>query len=170
MHRNERIRLRLSTVKNKLEKTGVRWAVFAGAAAHCYGSKRKVSDIDVLVDGVDLEKAKEVLTNVEGVDVVADLKMNVNGETCLFFMDGEMEERIQWKRLLNVEIPVVPVEDNIIFKAILQRLQAQGKHDIEDIKHMVASEKIDSEYLEKRIRKYRAEKRVRRLLKRLGIL
>jgi len=157
-------------VKNRLEKAGVRWVVFAGAAAHCYGSKGEVSDIDVLLDGVDLEKAKEVLMNAEGVDVVADLKMNVNGETCLFFMDSEMEERVQWKRLLNVEIPVVPVEDKIISKAILQRVQAQGKHDIEDIKHMVANEKIDSEYLEKRIGKYRAEKRVRRLFKRLGIL
>lgn len=34
---------------------------------------------------------------------------------------------------------------------------------------MVTNEKIDSEYLEKKIRKYRAEKRVKPLLKILGI-
>jgi hypothetical protein len=47
------------------------------------------------VKGVDLEKAKAVLRDVEGVDVVADLKINVDGEACLFFMDEEMEEEIQ---------------------------------------------------------------------------
>lgn len=163
------IGLKLSKVKDKLERGGVRWAVFAGAAAYCYGSERKVTDIDILVEGVNLEKAKAVLRDLEGVDVVADLKINVDGETCLFFMDEEMEERIQCRRLFDVEIPVIPVEDNVIFKAILQRPENQGKHDIEDIHHMVANEKIDLEYFEKRIQKYHAERRVKALLKSLGI-
>jgi hypothetical protein len=90
------------------------------------------------------------LRNVEGVDVVADLKINVNGESCLFFTDGEIEEKIQWRRLLDVEVPVVPVEDNIVFKGILQRTEKQGKHDIEDIQHMVANEKVDSECFDRR--------------------
>lgn len=58
--------------------------VFAGAAAYCYGSKRKITDIDVPVSGVDLEKAKAVLRDVEGVDVVAYLKINVDWESCRF--------------------------------------------------------------------------------------
>ena len=108
----------------------------------------------------------EQQARVEGVDVVADLKINVDGETCLFFTD---EEKIQRRRLFDVEVPVVPVEDNIVFKAILQRTEKQGKHDIEDIQHTVANEKVDSECFGKKIRKYRAEKRVNPLLKFLGI-
>jgi len=167
---DETLRFKLRKVRDRFENAGIRWAVFAGAAAHCYGSKRRVSDIDILVRGEDLERARAVLRDVEGVDVVADLKMNVCGETCLFFMDDEMEERIQRRRLLGVEIPVVPVEDNIIFKAILQRTKSEGKHDIEDIHCMIRNEKVDAKYLKKRIRKYHAEKRVKRLLNRLGIL
>ena len=170
MQGDEVVRSKLSAVKDKLDETGIRWAVFAGAAAYCYGSKRKVTDIDILVKGVDWEKAKSVLKKIESVDVLADLKINADGETCLFFMDDEMEEKIQRRKLFNVEIPVIPVEDNIIFKAILQRTENKGKHDIKDIRRMIKNEKIDLEYLKKRIRKYHAEKRVKPLLKTLGIL
>lgn len=166
LQRDETLGSKLRIVKDRLEGTGARWAVFAGVAAYCYGSKRKVTDIDILVRGMDLEKDKAVLRDVEGVDVVADLKINVDGETCLFFM----EEKTQWRKLFDVEIPVVPVEDNVIFKAILQRTENQGKHDIKDIRRMIKNEKIDLEYLKKRIRKYNAEKRVELLLKTLGIL
>ena len=170
MHGNEVLGFKLHIVGDRLVKVGVHWVVFAGAAAYCYGSKRKVTDVDILVEGEDLEKVKAVLADVEGVDVVADLKMNVDGETCLFFMDEEMVENIQRRRLFDVEVPVIPVEDNVIFKAILQRGENQGKHGIEDIQRMVSNERIDLEYLEKRIQKYHAGKRVKPLLKSLGIL
>jgi len=78
--------------------------------------------------------------------------------------------RIQQRRLFAVEIPVIPVEDNIIFKAILQRTEKQGKHDIEDIRHMIKNENADLKYLKRRTRKYHAEKRVKPLLKLLKIL
>ena len=61
---DEALGFKLHIVKNRLEGTGVRWVVFAGAAAYCYGSKRKVTDIDILVKGVDLERAKAVLRDV----------------------------------------------------------------------------------------------------------
>jgi hypothetical protein len=60
-----------------------------------------------------------------------------------------------------VKVTEIPVEDNAVFKVILQRTGKQGKHDTEDIQHMAANEK--------KIRKYRAEKRVKPLLKFLGI-
>ena len=121
MQRDEVFGFKLHIVVDRLVKAGVHWVVFAGAAAYCYGSERKVTDVDILVEGEDLEKAKAVLADVEDVDVVADLKIKVAEETCLFFMDEEMVENIQWRKLFDVEVPVIPVEDNVIFKAILQR-------------------------------------------------
>lgn len=128
-----------------------------------------MTDIDILVMNADFRKAKTVLKDVEGFDVVADLKIKTNQGNCLFFMDDEMIERTQRKELFGITVPVIPVEDNIIFKAILQRGEAQGKHDTEDIRHMAKVE-MDLEYLEKRIRRYRAEKRAKPMLKSLGIL
>ncbi|MEM3699786.1 MAG: hypothetical protein QXL57_02820 [Candidatus Bathyarchaeia archaeon] len=69
-----------------------------------------------------------------------------------------------------MEVPLIPVEDNIIFKAILQRTEKQDKHDIEDIRCMTKNEKVDVEYLRKMVSKYHDEKRVEPLLVRLGIL
>ncbi len=168
--RDEASRFKLSTVKDRLVKADVPWLIFAGAAAYCYGSKRKVTDFDILVKSADLEKVTSDLKSIEGVDVVADLEIRTNQGICHFFMDDEMIERTRWKQLFGIAVPVIPVEDNILFKAILQRGEAQGKRDIEDIQQMVANEKLDLEYLESRIQGYRAEKRVRPLLKRLGIL
>lgn len=164
MRRNEAFRLKLSIIKDRLDKAGVRWVVFAGAAAYCYGSGREVTDIDILVKETDLEKAKAALKGVGGFDVVGVFEISTDQGICRFFMDDEMIDRTRWTRLFGVMVPVIPVEDNVIFKAILQRGEDKGKHDIEDIKHMIKNEKIDLEYLEKRIRKYQAEKRVKPLL------
>jgi len=81
-----------------------------------------------------------------------------------------MIKRTKWRKLFGISVPVIPVEDNIVFKAILQRGKDKDKHDIEDIRHMVANERIDLEYLKERIKKCRAEKRVEPLLALLGIL
>ena len=70
-----------------------------------------------------------------------------------------MIRRTRWEQLFGITVPVIPVEDNIVFKAILQRVEEQGKHDIEDIWRMASNEKIDLEYLEERIKKYRADKK-----------
>jgi len=172
LQREQAVRSKLSALKEKLEKANIPWVVFAGAAAYCFGSKRKVTDIDILVRLEDLNRAKAAIKDIDikGFDIVADLEIEANQEGCRFFMDDEMIERTKWKQLFDVTVPIIPVEDNIIFKAILQRGEAQGKHDIEDIRHMVTNEKIDLKYLNKKVEKYRAEKRVKPLLKKLRIL
>ena len=76
-------------------------------------------------------------------------------------------KRAQRKQLFSVSVPVISVEDNIVFKAILQRGKEEGKHDVEHIKDMVKHEKIDLEYLRDRIQQCHADKRVTSLLKTL---
>jgi len=158
---------KLSVVKARFDDAGVHWAVFAGAAAHCYGSTIEVTDIDILVANADLERAKAALKGLDlkGFDFGAGGAIPTPECMCGFFLDEEAIERIQWKRFLGVSVPVISVEDNIVFKAILQRGEEEGKHDIEHIRDMVRHEKIDVEYLRKRIRQCNAEKRVMPLLK-----
>jgi predicted nucleotidyltransferase len=76
-------------------------------------------------------------------------------------------KRVKRKQFFGVAVPVISVEDNIIFKAILQRGEEEGKHDIDHIKDMIKHEKIDLEYLRKRVKQCKAEKRVMPLLKTL---
>lgn len=76
------------------------------------------------------------MNGVVGLDVAGCLKLNVAGGVYSFFMNEGMVERIKLKPLLSVNVPVVPVEDNILFKAILQRREAENKFDVEDIRDM----------------------------------
>ncbi|MEM3407496.1 MAG: hypothetical protein QW806_05810 [Nitrososphaerota archaeon] len=165
----EDIKSKLLQIKEILKETNIPWVIFAGIAAYCYGSKRKITDIDILVRSVDLEKAKNALKNIKGIDIIADLRIIKNNKIYLFSMNNEMIERIKYRKLFDIEVPLIPVEDNIILKAILQRSKKEGKHDIEDIKSMVENERIDFKYLKERIKKYQVEEIVLPVLEKLGI-
>jgi len=166
MRGDQSIRYKLSTVKGRLEKEDIPWALFAGSAAYCYGSRRRITDIDILVRCGDLEEAKGALEGVDlsDVDVVCGSEVETDEGTCQFFFDDEMISQIQWKLFFGVKVPLIPVEDNIIFKAILQRGDDVGKHDVKDIWCMLQHEKIDLKYLDNRIRKCKAEERTLPLL------
>ncbi len=166
MQENDKAHSILSVIKERFEQTNVKWAVFAEAAAFCYGSKRQVTDIDILVRCEDLEKAKSALKDVkiEGFDVGCGAEIKTSDGSCLFFLDDEMVEKRKWKRLFDVDVPVMSVEDNIVFKAILQRGEDKGKYDIEDIRQMIQHQNIDLSYLKRRIKKCRCEKRVKSAL------
>ncbi len=158
---------KLSTIKAKLDEAGVCWAIFAGVAAHCYGSGIPVTDIDILIAEADLEKAKAALKGIDlkGFDFGGGGAIPTPEGMCRFSLDEEATERIQMKQYLGVNVPVISVEDNIVFKAILQRGEKEGKHDIEHIKDMVKHEEIDVEYLRKRLKECNAEKRAKPLLR-----
>jgi hypothetical protein len=164
---NEVTHSKLLAIKSRFQQAGVDWVIFAGAAASCYGSKRGITDIDVLVRCDDLGKARTALKDVDllGCDIGCGAEIRTAQGVCLFFLDDEMIERARWRQLFGVVVPVMSVEDNVILKAILQRGEDEGKHDIEDIKSMIAHERIDSQYLEQRIEKCKAGKRVKQLLK-----
>jgi nitrogen regulatory protein PII len=167
MRGDVRRRLRLSEIKSRLERAGLDWAIFAGAAVACYGSSREITDIDILVRCEDLEKARAALrqVDIEGFDVGCGAEITTDEGEYPFFLDDEMVQRISWRELFGVNVPVMSVEDNIVLKAILQRGKEQGKHDVEDTKSMVNHENVGVKYLEKRMRICGAEKRVKPLLK-----
>jgi hypothetical protein len=164
--RNNAFHFKLIRIKRRLKQAGVEWTIFAGAAAFCYGSKRVITDIDILVKCGDLRKAKKALEGIEleGFDIGCGAEIATPQGMCPFFLDDEMIRRIEWRQLLGVKVPVMSAEDNIVLKGILQRGEKEGKHDIEDIKSIIAHERIDLEYLECRMRKCHAEKRTKSLI------
>lgn len=165
----ETMKTQLSLVKRGLNKINVPWAIFAGAAAHCYGSKRQLADIDILVENDNFDMAKAVVkeAGTEKIDVIAKLKIETCQGSYFFFVDDEMIKRIRRKYIFDILVPVISVEDNIAFKAIAQRGEDQGKHDLADIQCMIENQRIDLEYLKRRIEKCQADERTRTFLERL---
>lgn len=171
MRGTEKTRFKLSAVKDRFAEAGIPWAIFAGAAAHCYGSNREITDIDILVRCEDLDRAKVALEDIDttGFDVGCGAEIPTPQGTCSFFLDQEMTERIRWKRLYGIRVPVMSVEDNIVLKAILQRGIEEGKHDVQDIRDMIKNQKIDRQYLQRRIKKCHSQERVKPILQTLTL-
>lgn len=167
--------LPLAEVARRLDRAGVTWAVFAGAAASVYGSERPRTDVDILVPmgegtrvaslfpgavvkrqengrvrGIELPTGS---MNLPAVDIIAGLTM-VEGDVAYDVdLDEEMAARRTVHQIAGIEMPVIPAEDNILLKAVWGRGPEHGKHDWEDVRAMLAHVEVDWVYL-----RWRAER------------
>lgn len=150
----------VAEVADRLDRMGVTWAVFAGAAASVYGVMRPITDVDILVAAGDGERVAAGFPEGElrryedgslgvalpGLDIVA-LRGRVE-------LDGEMSRRTRRHNIAGVEVPVVGPEDNMLLKGLMGRGAEQGKHDWQDVRGMVEYlPAVDWEYLEWRVEK-----------------
>lgn len=102
--------------------------------------------------------------NLSGFDIGCGAEIETPQGKCPFFLDEKMIERAQWKDLFGVEVPIMSVEDNVVLKAILQRGEDKGKHNIEDIQDMIKGERLDLDYLMNRIQLCHAMERAKPVL------
>ena len=145
--------LPLSEIARRLDGAGIRWAVFAGAAAAVYGAERPLTDVDILVPLGEGTRVATLLPGAEvvrqedgrvrgvklpGVDVIAGLTMFEGEVSYTVDLDDEMAARRTVHEIAGVRVPVIPVEDNLLLKAVWGRGPEQGKHDWEDVRAMLA--------------------------------
>jgi hypothetical protein len=143
----------LAEVARRLDRAGIAWAVFAGAAASSYGAERPLTDVDILVplgEGtrvatlfpgavvVRQEDGRVRSVKLPGVDLVAGLTMFEGELSYTVDLDDEMAARRTAHEIAGVRVPVIPVEDNLLLKAVWGRGPEQGKHDWEDVRAMLA--------------------------------
>jgi predicted nucleotidyltransferase len=188
---NDNLKTALETIVNEITKD-VKWSLWAGVGAYFYGSGRKPTDIDMITRYSDMQMltnclndfiimqpkiiekdifrvplAKFKISDYE-VEACSDMIINVEGKKYSFKYDEEMINKIREIKVGAVKIPVTSPEDIIILKAISQRGIERGKYDIEDIKGILANQKIDWNYLKKRTQDTKSYNRVSNLLGRLG--
>jgi hypothetical protein len=166
--------LSLGEVVLRLDRAGISWAVFAGAAASAYGATRPLTDIDILVPAaegnrllalfpegdVEFYQKGVLVLGLHGFDLLAGM-----GFTNL---DAEMSARLTRHEIAGVDVPVIPPEDNILLKAFMGRGSEEGKHDWEDIEAMMSHlPALDWEYLRWRAHACFPPERVQAMLRRL---
>jgi hypothetical protein len=147
--------LSLAEVAQRLDRAGITWAVFAGAAAAAYGATHPVTDVDILIPASEGDQAASLFPEAQvnrredgsvsgvrlpGFEILAGLTtMN---------LDVQMAARLTHHEIAGVTVPVIPPEDNMLLKAIWGRGPEQGKHDWEDVEAMIAHlPDLDWEYL-----------------------
>ena len=164
----------LAEVARRLDEAGIRWAVFAGAAAKAYGATRPLTDLDILVPAPqqaatevlfpeaqvrqDQDRASGLL--LPGIDILAGLS--------LMDLDDEMAARLTYHEIAGITVPVIPPEDNILLKATWGRGVDEGKHDWEDVEAMMTRlEGLDWQYLRWRAARLSPRTQAEQVLQRL---
>ena len=166
--------LELEEVARRLNRTGIRWAVFAGAAAKAYGATRPLTDVDILVPADEAARAEALFPEARvrqyedgqqglllpGIDILTGL--------ALMDLDEEMAARLTRAEIAGIPVPVIPAEDNILLKAMWGRGAEVGKHDWEDVEVMMARlERLDWDYLRWRAASLFPSEQVEQMLQQL---
>jgi len=171
----------LEIITRKVPKN-VKWCITGSCAGIFYGLNREPKDIDIKVKEPDVEKIANILReymtisprimekvygNIRFKNLFAGFKINnydihihsdvlvFNEERFKFFIDDGLLNRIRKVKICGTQIPIMSLEDYVILKAIYQR-----EKDIGDLKTVLANNKIDEKYLEKRSKELKCYNRV----------
>jgi hypothetical protein len=160
----------LAVVQRLLDDSRLPWGVCAGAAAHLYGNRRPIQDVDLLVARGQLPAVVQLLQRSgkavqydgqriiwRGIKLFDDLTVRREGRAHPLALDAEMQARLRRMPLLGAQVLVLPPEDVVAHKLVLGRGQAEGKHDLADAAAIVRRQQLDQAYLLQRARLMDAE-------------
>ncbi|MCS7288089.1 MAG: nucleotidyltransferase family protein [Roseiflexus sp.] len=172
----------LSVVQRTLDAHHLAWAVCAGAAAHLYGNRRPIQDIDILVEPGKLLEIVRLLNQQQkvvqfdgqrilwrGIKIFDDLTIRRGQAIYPFTLDAEMRSRVRRLPLLGSLVPVLSPEDVALHKALLARGPEEGKHDIADATAIARRQALDYAYLQRRLALMRVDGAATAVLARIGI-
>lgn len=175
----------LGAVQHLLDEAGLSWGVCAGAAAHLYGVRRPIENVDILLPPGRLLQVRNLLGQKghaaqydgrillwRGIKLFEDLSVTVAGRRFPFLMDTLMEGRLRRQMLLGSHVLVLAPEDVLVHKALLtQADRSPGKHHHEDLLAIVRKQKevLDLDYLLRRLEICQARQQVQPLLKEAGL-
>ena len=170
--------LPLEKVARRLDRAGIDWAVFAGAAASVYGSSRPLTDVDILVPAADGDRAAALFPKAtvkrEHDGTVRSLELpgfDILAGLAAMDLDAPMAARLMRHEIAGVVVPVIPPEDNVLLKALWGRGPEEGKHDWQDVQAMLAHlASLDWEYLRWRANACDPRQHAERVLNRLESL
>ena len=154
----------LGVVQRLLDGSGLGWGVCAGAAAHLYGNRRPIQDVDLLVSRGSLSTVVGLLQSAQkavqfdgqrilwrGIKVFDDLTVRRGGASFPLLLDQPMAGRMRRMPLLGAPVQVLPPEDVLLHKLLLARGAEQGKHDVVDAEGIARRQTLDLAYLRERL-------------------
>ena len=172
----------LAVVQRLLDGSQMQWAVCAGVAAHLYGDRRPIQDVDILVGSGKLPDVVKLLQQQQkavqfdgqrilwrGIKIFHDLTIRRGGTVYPFMLDAAMVQRLRRMSLLGAPVSVLAPEDVIIHKVLMNRGADQGKHDFADATGVVRRQSLDLDYLRERLQLMNANGAATASLAQLGV-
>jgi len=172
----------LGVVQRLLDANPIHWAVCAGSAAHLYGDRRPIQDVDILVSSGKLPEIVKLLQQQQkavqfdgqrilwrGIKLFDDLSIRRGSTTHPFALDAAMVERRRRISLLGSLVAVLAPEDVLIHKVLMGRGADLGKHDLADAAGIVRRQQLDVEYLRERLKAMNAPETATSALTNMGV-
>lgn len=172
----------LGVVQRLLDANPIQWAVCAGSAAHLYGDRRPIQDVDILVAAGKLAEIVKLLQQQQkavqfdgqrilwrGIKLFDDLSIRRGSLVHPFVFDAPMIERRRRISLLGSAVAVLAPEDVLIHKMLLGRGADQGKHDLADAAGIVRRQPLDLDYLRERLKAMKAPETTTAALMNMGV-
>jgi hypothetical protein len=171
-------------VLSKLNAQNIPYLIGGSGCLFLYGNTRQPDDVDLLIPN-DAHDAADTLfgitsftyssdqeqvrnSNPDGthdIQLTSNLTLNLAGKEYVF--DYGDESYLTQRAVTNFHdqpIFILPPEDSLIIKALLQRGKDVGKHDIEDIEAFLKIyESLDTGYLSRRIEGLHAKERIAKI-------
>jgi hypothetical protein len=159
----------LGFVQRLLDSHQLVWGICAGAAAHLYGNRRPIQDVDVIVMTGKLNEVVQLLQGAQkavqfdgnrilwrGIKVFDDLSVRRAGISYPYYLDETMHNHMRRMSLLGAQVMVLAPEDVLLHKLLLGRGPEENKHDQADAEGIVRRQKLDIDYLRERAQLMRA--------------
>ena len=162
----------------KLNEARIDWLIGGSACLFLLGNTRMPDDVDIFVPDHQHDKADEVFgitsffynSNTEHVrnsnpygshalQLTSSLQLNLDMQYHVSVTEAVLQKKIAVQHEDTV-LYLLPPEDVLLIKALLQRGPEVGKHDAEDIKNFMKIYTIDRAYLTQRIQELGAAQRV----------
>jgi hypothetical protein len=154
----------LGIMQRLLDQHEVVWGIFGGAAAHLYGNRRPIKNIDILVMSGSLRDVVQMMQQAKrvgqfdgrrimwsGINLCDDLTVKRDGSNYPLKMDQPMIDHVRNMPLLGSPVKLLAPEDVLIHKLLLNRGSEQGKFDFEDAQGIALRQKLDTAYLKQRL-------------------
>ncbi len=154
----------LGVVQRTLDAESMIWGVCAGAAAHLYGNRRPIQDVDILVGTGQLPLVVKLLHRQQkvvqydggrilwrGIKLFDDLAIRKGATVYPFILDALMSAHMRRISLLGALVQVLSPEDVVVHKLLLDRGAEQNKHDVIDVTGIIRRQQLDISYLKQRM-------------------
>jgi predicted nucleotidyltransferase len=169
----------LPTVKT-LNEANISFAIAGSGCLYLFGNERVPNDIDFFLPDDQHGRADQVFGitsfthqsnvnrtrnsnpgNDHDMQLTSQIVYSIGGQEYPFMLTEDVLSHRPTVDFQGQRIYLLPVEDVLLDKAMLQRGLESGKHDIEDIRNFLQIySDIDRDYLKHRIHQLGAEERV----------
>ncbi len=156
----------LQTVADVCKSDGTNLCIYAGMAAHIYGSTRTPTDLDLLIDKSDLEPLRKKLPfdgmvvtekaiSIGRLDIrKCPMRIGDREKGQLWQFDNAARKKQIVVNLGGVLMNVMAPEDVVLAKSCLQRGADVGKFDLYDVQNIITNfgAGLDKDYIAQKAR------------------